>query len=57
MYRGKSILELRELLDSGEVTVEELFSDANTMAHSFQDEYNSFVTIIDKLKYKERDSK
>ncbi|MBR6137898.1 MAG: Asp-tRNA(Asn)/Glu-tRNA(Gln) amidotransferase subunit GatA [Bacilli bacterium] len=27
------------------------------MAHSFQDEYNSFVTIIDKLKYKERDSK
>ena len=57
MYRGKSILELRELLDSGEVTVEELFSDANTMAHSFQDEYNSFVTIIDKLKYKARDSK
>ena len=57
MYRGKSILELRELLDSGEVSVEELFSDANTMAHSFQDEYNSFVTIIDKLKYKERDSK
>ena len=57
MYRGKSILELRELLDSGEVRVEEIFSDANTMAHSFQDEYNSFVTIIDKLKYKERDSK
>ena len=57
MYRGKSILELRELLDSGEVSAEELFSDANTMAHSFQDEYNSFVTIIDKLKYKERDSK
>ena len=57
MYRGKSILELRELLDNGAVSVEELFSDANTMAHSFQDEYNSFVTIIDKLKYKERDTK
>ncbi len=57
MYRGKSIVELREDIDSGKITVDEVFSHANTLAHSFQEEYNSFVTIIDKLKYKERDTK
>ena len=57
MIRGKSISELRELLDKGDVNCEEVFSDVNTLAHSFQDEYNSFVTIVDKFKYKERDSK
>ena len=57
MYRGKSILELREELDKGEVTAEELFDKANRLAHYFQDDYNSFVTIIDKCKYKDRDSK
>ena len=54
MYRGKSILELREELDKGEVTAEELFDKANRLAHYFQDDYNSFVTIIDKCKYKDR---
>ena len=57
MYRGKSIEELREELDKGEVTAEELFEKANKLAHYFQDDYNSFVTIVDKFKYKERDSK
>ncbi len=57
MYRGKSILELREELDKGEVTAEELFDKSNRLAHYFQDDYNSFVTIIDKCKYKDRDSK
>lgn len=57
MYRGKSIVELREELDSGKTTPEELFDKANKLAHDFQDEYNSFVTIIDKCKYKDRDSK
>ena len=57
MYRGKSIIELREEIDSGKISVEEVFSHANTLAHSFQDEYNSFVTILDKFKYKERESK
>jgi len=57
MYRGKSILELREELDKGEVTAEELFDKANRLAHYFQEDYNSFVTIIDKCKYKDRDSK
>lgn len=56
MYRGKSIEELRSMLDKGEVTPEELFNSANRLAHYFQEDYNSFVTIIDKFKYKERDS-
>ena len=57
MYRGKSIVELREELDSGKTTPEELFDKANKLAHEFQDEYNSFVTILDKCKYKDRDSR
>ena len=50
MYRGKSITELRSMLDSGEVTAEELFNSANRLAHYFQEDYNSFVTIVDKFK-------
>ena len=42
-----SILELREKLDNGSVTSEELFKDSLEMAHKYQDEYNSFVTIMD----------
>ena len=57
MYRGKSITELREELESGKTTVEELFGSANQLAHYFQEDYNSFVTIIDKMKYKDRPSK
>ncbi|MBR3145759.1 MAG: Asp-tRNA(Asn)/Glu-tRNA(Gln) amidotransferase subunit GatA [Bacilli bacterium] len=57
MYRGKSITELREELDKKETTPEELFDKANKLAHYFQDDYNSFVTIVDKCKYKDRDSK
>ena len=57
MYRGKSITELREELDNKTTTPEELFEKANKLAHYFQDDYNSFVTIVDKCKYKDRDSK
>lgn len=57
MYRGKSIEELRSELDSKQTTPEELFEKANKLAHYFQDDYNSFVTIIDKCKYKDRESK
>ncbi len=57
MYRGKSITELRRELDSKQTTPEELFEKANKLAHYFQEDYNSFVTIIDKFKYKDRDSK
>lgn len=57
MYRGKSIVELREELEKGETTPEELFDKATKLARYFQEDYNSFVTIIDKFKYKDRDSK
>lgn len=56
MIKGKSITELRKMIDEDKVSVEDIFSDANTLAHSYQDEYNSFVTIIDKFKYRERSS-
>ncbi len=57
MIRGKSITELRSELESGSVSAEELFEDATKLAHDFQDEYNSFVTILDKCKFRDRDSK
>ncbi len=57
MYRGKSITELRSELDNKTTTPEELFNKANRLAHFFQEDYNSFVTIVDKFKYKDRDSK
>lgn len=57
MYRGKSIVELKEDLDNGSVTALDLFEKANQLAHYFQEDYNSFVTIIDKGKIKNRGSK
>jgi len=57
MYKGKNILELREALDKGSVTAEELFNEAVSFANLYQNDYNSFVTILSKFKHKERDSK
>ncbi len=48
-YKHKSIKELKEMLDKNEVTSEELFKEANTLAHSTE-EGNYFVTIIDKYR-------
>ena len=56
MYRGKSITELKSLLEEQKITKEELFDKANRLAHYFQEDYNSFVTIIDKYKIKETTS-
>ncbi len=53
-YRHKTIRDLREDLDSSKVTSEELFKEANSLAHQYQDEYNSFVTIIDKYKMRSK---
>ena len=50
MYRGKSIYSLKELFESGKLTKEEAFLKANNLAHYFQNDYNSFVTILDKVK-------
>ena len=51
-YRKESILSLREKLDKKEVTSDELFEEANKLAHKYQDEFNSFVTILDEKKCK-----
>ncbi len=56
MYRGKNITKIRELLDKKVITKEEVFEKATSLAHYFQDEYNSFVTILDKVKIKDSDS-
>ena len=49
-YERKDIDSLRMDLDSNKITSIELFNKANFLAHKYQDEYNSFVTIIDKYK-------
>lgn len=49
-YERKDIDSLRMDLDSNKITSIELFNEANFLAHKYQDEYNSFVTIIDKYK-------
>lgn len=43
-----SIKEMREGIDSGNVSSEELFTESVNLAKKYQDKYNSFVTIIDK---------
>jgi len=42
-----SIIELREKLDNGSVTSDMLFNSSVEMAKKYQDEYNSFVTIME----------
>ena len=44
----KSILDLRKDIDESKVTSEDLFNESNEKAHKYQEEYNSFVTIIDE---------
>ena len=41
------ILTTRKKLDANEVTKESLFEEAREKAKNYQDEYNSFVTILD----------
>ena len=54
-YKKMLINDLRNELDDGKVTSEELFNEANTLAHSYQEEINPFVTIIDKYKCRGRE--
>ena len=42
-----SIVELREKLDNGSVTSEKLFNNSVDMAKKYQQDYNSFVTIVE----------
>lgn len=50
-----SISELRNKLDKKEVTGEELFLESVNLAKKYQDEYNSFVTIIQEYKENSND--
>lgn len=52
----KLITDLRKDLDCGNVTSEELFSNATSLAHKYQEGYNSFVTILDKYNHKASNS-
>lgn len=45
---NKLIDEIRNNLDNGSVTSEMLFEEATSKARGYQDEYNCFVTIMDK---------
>lgn len=53
-YQDMMIDDLRKALDNGQITSEELFQEANKLAHDYQEQYNSFVTIIDKYKSKKK---
>lgn len=48
--------EYRKRLDNKEVTSEELFNEAINKAHKYQDDYNSFVTILDKKEEQDSNS-
>ncbi len=45
------ILDLRNKLDKGEVTPEELFDESVKLARDSMNTYNPFVTIMDKCEY------
>ena len=47
---SKSIKEMKEMLDGGKITGEDLFREAHDKAIKYQDGYNSFVTIMDEYK-------
>ena len=51
-----SILELREKIDNNSATKKELFDNSVDMAKKFQDEYNSFVTIMENYEDVESDN-
>lgn len=50
-YDNLSILELRKLLDNKKVTTLELFNNSRRLAMKLNEDYNNFVTILDKLEY------
>ena len=52
----KTIMDYRNDLDNSIITSEELFNEANNKAHKYQEQFNSFVTIIDEYKKEESNS-
>ena len=53
MMITKTIEELRKDLDSKSVTSKELVKESLELAHKYQEEYNSFVTICDDVEVSE----
>lgn len=53
---NKLIDDIRNNLDDGKINSEELFEEARNKAIKYQDEYNSFVTILDKKEEVSSDS-
>jgi aspartyl-tRNA(Asn)/glutamyl-tRNA(Gln) amidotransferase subunit A len=51
-----SIIELRDKLDNGSLNTDELFNNSIELAKKYQDEYNSFVTIMDSYNKVDSDS-
>ena len=49
-YMNKSIEELHDLLEKGEVTSKELIEESLKLSHEVQEKYNAFVTILDDAK-------
>lgn len=49
-YLDKSLKKIHEALKNGEVTSKELIGESLKRAHEYQDELNSFVTILDDAK-------
>ena len=49
-YKKDTVLSLREKLDKNEISSDELFKEANALAHKYQEEFNIFVTILDEKK-------
>lgn len=49
-YLDKSLKEIHEALKTGKVTSNELIKESLKRAHKYQDELNSFVTILDDAK-------
>ena len=52
----KTIMDLRNDLDNSKITSEELFNKSISKAHQYQDEYNSFVTILNEYNHQESNS-
>lgn len=50
-YDNLSVLELRKLLDNKEITIEDLFNNSRELAIKLNEDYNNFVTILDKLEH------
>lgn len=53
---NKLIDDIRNNLDDGKINSEELFEETRNKAIKYQDEYNSFVTILDKKEEVSSDS-